>query len=144
MGARSMCLVIAILCVALVPDCLRAGESCPTCTGDACGSAWEPACRATWDEKKAKTPAYSLSCEYAGVRDRDPWHAPPPECRRHPPCGQVIVKKRLYLVAGEETTERVPKYDVRKVPTPCECAACRGAARSVWRPLAWLHEWLSW
>ena len=113
---------------------LPAGDHGPSCTGGAGGC--EPRCRGTWQEKKTKQPAYEIRCEYACARGRDPWHAPDPACRCRPPCGQVYVKKRLYKSAGEETVERVPRYDVTMVPAErCGCAACRGAGSGCWDPL---------
>lgn len=115
-----------------------------SCTGTTCGQACAPACKATWDEATTKKPAYSMKCEYACTRDRDPWHAKSPECRCSPPCGNVIVKKRLFKADGEEKVERVPKYEVQMVPAePCGCAACRRHERA-WDPLhslAWLLPW---
>lgn len=74
-----------------------------------------------------------MKCEYACVRGRDSWHAPPPECRCHPPCGDVIVKKKAYKTAGEEKVERVPKYEVQMVAAePCGCGHCRDH-----EPLCW-------
>ena len=117
-----------------------------SCVGDDCRQACVPACKATWDENKTKKPKYSIKCEYACTRGFDSWHAPPPECRCSPPCGDVIVKKRLFKAAGEETVERVPKYDVQMVPAePCGCAACRRHdTADRWNPLhtlAWLLPW---
>jgi len=117
-------------------SCTGAG-GCPECV---------PACKATWDEKKTKMPKYSITCEHACTRGFDSWHAPPPECRCSPPCGDVIVKKRLYKADGEEKVERVPKYDVQMVPAErCGCAACRRHdTADRWNPvhtLAWLLPW---
>jgi hypothetical protein len=92
-----------------------------------------PACSATWDEVKTKKPKYTMKCEYACARGRDSWHAPDPECRCSPPCGNVYVKKRFYKADGEEKVERVPKYDVKMVPAePCDCATCRDGGRVCW------------
>jgi hypothetical protein len=117
-------------------SCTGAG-GCPECV---------PACKATWDEKKTKKPKYSIKCEHACTRGFDSWHAPPPECRCSPPCGDVIVKKRLYKADGEEKVERVPKYEVQMVSAePCGCAACRRHDHShAWdslRSLTWLLPW---
>jgi hypothetical protein len=110
-------------------------EVYPGCTGPAACTSCAPACKATWDEKKSSKSKYSMKCEYACARDRDSWHAPPPECRPGPPCGAVYVKKRLYKVDGPEQVEKVPKYEVQMVPAePCHCAACRGSG-----PLCWLN-----
>ena len=43
-------------------SCTGSGD-CPECV---------PACRATWGEAKTKKPKYSMQCEYACVRGRDP------------------------------------------------------------------------
>ena len=117
-------------------SCTGAG-GCPECV---------PACKATWDEKTTNKPKYSITCEHACTRGFDSWHAPPPECRCSPPCGDVIVKKRLYKADGEEKVERVPKYDVQMVPAErCGCAACRRHdTADRWNPLhtlAWLLPW---
>jgi len=116
-----------------------------SCTDGDCCQGCVPACRATWDEKKTKKPKYSMKCEYACTRGFDPWHTPPPECSCSPPCGDVIVKKRLYKTDGPEQVERVPKYEVTMVPAdPCECAACRRHDPDWWHPLrtlAWLLPW---
>ena len=116
-----------------------------SCTGAGGCSECVPACKATWDEKKTKQPRYSMTCEHACARSFDRWHAPRPECRRCPPCGDVIVKKRLYKTDGPEEVERVPKYEVAMVPAdPCECTACRRHDPGWWHPLrtlAWLLPW---
>jgi hypothetical protein len=115
-------------------DCCDEHGSCISCTGS--GPCSEPRCKASWDEAKTQQPAYSMQCEYACARGRDSWHAPPPECRCCPPCGRVYVKKRLYKAEGQETVERIPKYEVKMVPAePCDCAACRGAGLCWWNPL---------
>jgi hypothetical protein len=111
-----------------------------SCTGSGDCPACVPACKATWDEAKTKKPKYSMKCEYACVRGRDSWHAPPPECRSSPPCGDIIVKKRFYKTDGPEKVERVPKYEVEMVPAePCHCAACSGVSPLCWwNPLSWV------
>ncbi len=126
------------------PDCGHP-TGCVSCTGDSC-RACVPACKGTWDEKKTKKTNYSIKCEYACTRGRDPWHAPPPECRCSPPCGDVIVKKRLYKTDGAEKVERVPKYEVQMMPAEsCGCAACRRDLRTPgWDPLGWLAWMLPW
>ncbi len=116
--------VVFVMSAGLV-TALRATAASPSCAS--CGGACVPCCRGTWGEKKSKDPKYEIRCEYACARDRDPWHAPDSECRCHPPCGRVYVKKRLYKSDGEETVERVPTYEVEMVPAdPCGCATCRG------------------
>ena len=108
--------------------------SCTSCTGPGLA----PRCKASWKEEKTKPPLYSMRCEYACARGRDSWHAPEPECRCRPPCGQVYVKKRLYKAEGKEKVERVPKYEVETVPVGgCGCAACRGG-HGGWDPLGLL------
>jgi hypothetical protein len=103
--------------------------ACPSCV---------PACQATWDQVKTRKPAYSIGCEHACARDYDCWCAEGPECRCSPPCGRVIVKKRLYKAEGDEKVEKVPKYDVKiKAAEPCDCARCQGVC--FWNPLAVLH-----
>jgi len=105
--------------------------SCASCTGPGL----EPRCKATWDEAKARQPEYSMKCEYACARARDPWHAPEPECRCRPPCGSVYVKKRLYKTE-QEKVERVPRYEVETVPVgACGCGSCAAGRRSAWDPL---------
>lgn len=136
----------AVVLLVLISRPSPAADSCcshPSGTG---GPAYVPACKATWDEKKSSNPWYSLKCEYACVRGFDSWHAPPPECRCSPPCGDVIVKKRLYKADGPEKVERVPKYEVQMVPAaPCGCAACRGHHGGDWlHPLRLLTACLPW
>jgi len=122
----------------------RARAGCSGCTGGC--QECVPVCSGTWDEKKSSKPVYSMKCEYACVRGRDAWHAPPPECRCHPPCGEVIVKKKFYKTDGPEKVERVPKYEVKMVPTePCDATPCRDDSRLCWwNPLALLHRCTSW
>lgn len=120
----------------------RAGDhSCPgpSCTDTGPRHRCVPACSATWGEKKTKDTDYTMTREYACARGRDPWHAPAPECRCSPPCGNVYVKKRLYKTPGEETVERVPKYGVRMVAAPCgHCGADDGLCW--WNPLRFLFD----
>ncbi|MFM8415712.1 MAG: hypothetical protein ACKOCX_13445 [Planctomycetota bacterium] len=121
------------LSIAVVATAIQAGQcgSGTGCTGGRC----EARCRAAWEEQKTKQPAYEIRGEYACARGRDPWHAPEPECRCRPPCGQVYVKKRLYKSEGEEIVERVPRYEVAMVPAePCGCDACRRGGRHAWDP----------
>ncbi len=126
------------------PDCGHP-TGCASCTGDACHIC-VPGCKGTWDEKKTKKTDYSMKCEYACVRGFDSWHAPPPECRCTPPCGDVIVKKKLYKADGDEKVERVPKYEAQMVPAePCGCATCRRQRRGpAWDPFGWLAWMLPW
>jgi hypothetical protein len=126
---------------ALVGAVFQASAAGPSCTGgDAHGP---PRCRATWEDEKRKSTDYAIRCEYACARGRDSWHAPEPECRCRPPCGQVYVKKRLYKSEGKETVERVPKYEVEKAPQqPCGCAACVAGRAHGWSAfgiLTFLH-----
>jgi hypothetical protein len=86
------------------------------CTGEAPCCECVPACKSSWDEKKTKKPVYSMKCEYSCERAREPWHT---ECRCSPPCGEVFVKKKLYK-REEEKVEKVPKYEVKMVPAPCD------------------------
>jgi hypothetical protein len=131
---------MAVLCAADGP------RGHVSCTGpDGC-PACRPDCKASWEDVKTQQSTYSLTYDYACTRAFDPWHAPNAECRCRPPCGNVIVKKRLYKAKGEETVERVPKYDVQMVPIePCGCAACRRHdTADRWNPLhtlAWLLPW---
>ena len=102
------------------------------------GPCYEPRCRAEWEEHTTKKSAYTITCEHACARARDRWHAPDPECRRHPPCGKVYVKKRLYKQDGKETVERVPKYEVEMTPTGrCHCPGCRGPWAHLWGSFDW-------
>jgi hypothetical protein len=134
-------LAAALATTASEPEPVRAGGGC---TGG-CG-ACVPACSGTWEEKKTTKPRYSMTCEQAGVRGRDPWHAPADECRCHPPCGQVIVKKRFFKAAGPETVERVPKYEVHQVAAEaCDHTSGHGESRLCWwNPLAILQRCTSW
>ena len=129
-AAVAACLAAATLaadCACGRPTCTEPG-GCRTCV---------PACKAAWDEVKTKKPKYSMKCEWACARDYDCWCAAPAECRCTPPCGRVIVKKRIYKEDGEETVEKVPKYEVVMVPEgPCDCPRCSGCW---WSPLAILH-----
>lgn len=124
-----------------------ADEACHhlSCTAGDCCQERVPGCKATWDEMKTKQPRYSMRCDHACTRSFDPWHAPRPECRCCPPCGDVIVKKRLYKTDGPEEVERVPKYEVAMIQAgPCECAACRRHEPDWWHPLrtlAWILPW---
>lgn len=146
---RSMMALVAMLGIATTASHLGAADGpggCTSCTGHDCRQICAPACRASWDEATTNKPRYSMKCEYACARGRDPWHTPAPECRCSPPCGDVIVKKRLYKADGEKTVERVPKYEVQMVPAePCGCAACcRHRRAEGWDPLqalAWLLPW---
>ena len=101
-----------------------------------------PACSGSWDENKSSKPVYTMTCDYAGTRGRDPWHAPSPECRCQPPCGEVIVKKRFYKTDGPATIERVPKYEVRMVADePCDCRSCQGGGGVCWwNPFEFLRQ----
>ena len=118
----------APVAAAVLGAVVQAGAAGPSCT--ACGPAGVPRCRATWEEKKTKAVDYEIRCEYACARDRDPWHAPPPDCRCRPACGVVYVKKRLHKHEGEATVERAPKYEVELVsPRPCGCGGCAGPTR---------------
>jgi hypothetical protein len=143
------CLWFALLILLVAGPAAIKAASCDcghvSCTGAGGCQECVPACKATWDEKKTKKPNYSMKCEHACTRSFDPWHTPPPECRCSPPCGDVIVKKRLFKTDGPEEVERVPKYEVAMVPAdPCECAACRRHEAGWWHPLrtlAWLLPW---
>lgn len=147
---RLACSVVLVLGVAASAPLIRAADGgCGhrSCTGPSCTClSCVPACKGTWDEKQTTETDYSLKCDYACVRGRDPWHAPPPECRCAPPCGDVIVKKRLFKAAGKQQVERVPNYEVAMVPAePCSCACCRPRHAphgwDPWRSLAWLLPW---
>lgn len=145
---RRLIFAVVMILVGPTASALQgAGSGCghASCTAEGGCPACAPACKATWDEAKTKKPKYSMKCEYACTRGFDPWHAPAPECRCRPPCGDVIVKKRLYKVDGPEKVERVPKYEVQMVAAePCGCSACRGEAEACWwHPLRSLGEWLS-
>lgn len=144
---RRLILTIVMMGVGIAASVLRAADcGHVSCTDEAACPACVPACKATWDAAKSKKPKYSMKCEYACARGFDPWHAPPPECRCRPPCGDVIVKKRLYKADGPEKVERVPKYEVQMVPAePCDCVACRGRDGTCWwHPLRLVAGWLSW
>ncbi len=110
--------------------------SCTSCTGPGL----QPRCQTSWDEAKTKQPEYAITCEYAGARARDPWHAPEPECRCRPPSASLYVKKRLFKTEREKI-ERVPKYEVETAP-----AGSRGRGSSTggglfgWDPLG-LWSW---
>ena len=90
-------------------SCTGAGP-CPQCV---------PACKSSWEEKKVKTPKYSVKCDYMCERAHESWHTGPTECRCRPPCGEVFIKKKVFKTE-EEKVEKVPKYEVKMVPAPCQ------------------------
>lgn len=145
---RLLAIGLAAVLTAAAPDsaAVRAGGCLGGC--EAC----VPVCSGTWEEKKIAKPRYSMTCEHACVRGRDPWHAPSPECRCHPACGRVIVKKRVFKAEGPETVERVPKYEVRHVTAEgCDHNSSRDAPRRRdeprlcwWNPLVILQRCTSW
>lgn len=137
-------LAIALVTIAVAAAAGLARGGCGGCTGG-CHEC-VPACSGTWDEKKTTKPLYTMRCEYACVRGRDPWHAPAPECRSRPACGDMIVKKRFYKADGPEKVERVPRYEVTMVPAePCDRASGPEEPRLCWwNPLALLHRCTSW
>lgn len=116
-------------------SCCDAG-GCQTCV---------PACAGTWEEKRSSKPTYSMTREYACGRGADSWHAPPPESRCCPPCGEVFIKKRAYKTPGDEKVERVPKYEVQMVAADsCDRGRCRSDEPLCWwdplnllRPFTW-------
>lgn len=130
------------LLLAAFGDGVRA--ACTGCTGG-CREC-VPVCRGSWEEKGSAKPQYSMKCEYAGTRAADAWHAPTPECRCHPPCGEVIVKKRIYKTDGPEQVERVPTYEVRMMPVePCDSCTCGGDRQPCWwNPFALLRRCGDW
>lgn len=138
MTTRSCLLTAALLGAAVAATAWAADATC-TDTGRCVECV--PACTATWDEKKATQPAYTMECEYACARDVDSWHAPPPDCRCTPPCGRLYVKKRIFKTETDAEAERVPKYEVTTVAAPAyDCNRCRGSCW--WDPLglcAWLQ-----
>jgi hypothetical protein len=138
MTTRS-CLLVAALLGVVVATTARAADC--TCTDTGRCQDCVPACKASWDEKKAKNPAYDMKCEYACARDFDSWHAPAAECRCTPPCGRLYVKKRIFKTEADAKPERVPKYEVATVAAPpCDCSHCRGLCW--WDPFGlcgWLH-----
>jgi hypothetical protein len=134
-------LCAALACCLAAAAAIAADCTCDhaTCTDPGRCQTCVPACKATWDEVKTKKPCYSMKCEWACTRGYDCWCAAPAECRCSPPCGRVIVKKRIYKEEGEETVEKVPKYEVAMVPdAPCDCPRCT-AGCCWWNPLALLH-----
>lgn len=130
------------LLIAGLPNRVRAG--CTGCTGGC--QECVPACRGTWEEKTSTKPVYTMKCEYACTRAADAWHAPSPECRCHPPCGNVIVKKRFFKSDGPEHVERVPKYEVRMMPAQprTNCDHASGHESAWWNPLAMLRRCGDW
>jgi len=148
MDRRTVILIVGLALVAIPPAVRAATCGCGhvSCTGSGDCPECVPACTATWEEKKSTKPKYSIRCEYACTRGFDSWHAPDPECRCRPPCGDVLVKKRLYKADGPETVERVPKYDVHMVPAaPCGCDACRERDEPRWwHPVRMLTGMLAW
>ena len=119
-------------------DCTCDGPRCTNCTNHAASPPCEPACKSSWDEKKSTKTKYTMTCEPACARAAECFCTEPAECRCSPPCGQIYTKKRLYKQPGEETVEKVPKYEVKMVPAePCDCARCSGVCW--WNPLSVLH-----
>lgn len=133
-------LLVLLAFLFAMPTAAMATSSCSDGT-----CACVPRCRGTWHDEKTRKPDYDIRCDYACARGRDPWHAPDPDCRCHPPCGRVYVKKRLYKTEGREVVDRVPRYEVQMVPaTPCDGAGCRTARQALWDPfgiLRLLHPW---
>jgi hypothetical protein len=138
--------LLGMLAACCLEGSRAADPSCAvSCTDTGVRCTCVPACKATWEEKKSSKPEYSLKCEYACARGRDSWHAPDPECRCCPPCGNVYIKKRFYKTDGEEKVERVPKYEVRMVHAPCAGESCHGPAKPCWwNPLRLLPAFGSW
>lgn len=130
--------ILSAACIAVAGAADGGGHV--SCTGSDDCLACMPACQATWGEAKSRKPKYSMKCEYGCVRGRDSWHAPPPECRSRPPCGDIIVKKRLYKTDGPEKVERVPKYEVETLAAePCRCISCIGHPPVCWwNPVHWI------
>jgi hypothetical protein len=134
---RTLVASIALVLPALATIALAADQAC-SCTDESPCRACTPACKATWEEQKSKQTVYSMKCEYACARGYDCWCAESAECRCSPPCGKVIVKKRLYKADGAEKVEKVPKYEATMVPAePCDCARCSGVCW--WNPLSVIH-----
>ena len=110
----------------------------PACTGCNPRSEGVPACNSSWKETKTKKTKYTMTCEPACARAAECFCTEPAECRCSPPCGQIYAKKKLFKQPGEETVEKVPKYEVKIVPgEPCDCARCSGVCW--WNPLSVLH-----
>jgi hypothetical protein len=119
-------------------DCACGGPTCTNCVEQAACQPCEPACKSSWDEKKTKKTKYTMKCEPACARAAECFCTGPAECRCSPPCGRIYTKKKLYKQPGEETVEKVPKYEVKMVPAePCDCARCCGVCW--WNPLSVLH-----
>ncbi|MEX0671561.1 MAG: hypothetical protein WD060_14010 [Pirellulales bacterium] len=135
-----------VACCLADPTAANPSCSATSCTDTGIRQECVPACKATWDEKKSSKPRYSMKCEYACTRGRDSWHAPAADCRSSPPCGDVIVKKRFFKTDGEETVERVPKYEVQMVAAePCDCTSCTGHDRLCWwNPLSLVRRCGGW
>ena len=142
---RQMCatlLAIAGLaaCVGIssAADCACGGPNGENGTNDTACLSCEPACKPSWDEKKTTKTKYTIKCEPACARAAECFCTGPAECRCSPPCGHIYTKKKLFKQPGEETVEKVPKYEVRMVPAgPCDCVRCAGVCW--WNPLAVLH-----
>jgi hypothetical protein len=121
MGTRVVVAGVALIAASLaaVGQTATCGCGHGGCAGESGCREYVPACKSSWDEKKTKKAVYSMKCEYACERAREPWHT---ECRCSPPCGEVFIKKKLYK-RQEEEVERVPKYEVKMVPAPCDHCA---------------------
>lgn len=135
---------LAILLLSATVPMPPVAAECPCgrdgCTGPAAPEC-APACKASWEEKKAKKSRYAMKCEYACARAAEPWHTGSPECRCSPPCGNVYVKKRFFKTE-EEKVERVPKYEVRMMPTEPSCPGCPRCSVCWWNPLSVLRHLL--
>lgn len=94
-------------------------HSCTTAADRHC----ERVCKSSWDEKRSKTPTYTLECDFLCERARESWHADPAKCRCAPPAGTVFVKKKVFKTVTEEV-EKVPKYEVQMVAAPA-CHGCQ-------------------
>jgi hypothetical protein len=122
----------------LAADCTCSSRSCMHCTDHTACQPCEPACQSSWDDKKTKKTKYTMKCEPACARAAECFCTGPAECRCSPPCGSIYTKKKLFKQPGEETVEKVPKYEVKMVPgEPCDCARCCDVCW--WNPLSVLH-----
>jgi len=119
-------------------DCGCGGPNCTNLTDHAACQPCEPVCKSSWEEKKTKKTKYTMTCEPACARAAECFCTGPTECRCNPPCGNLYTKKKLFKQPGEESVEKVPKYEVKMVPAgPCDCARCEGVCW--WNPLSVFH-----
>ena len=119
---RRLAIICSLALSMSAADVLHANECCGPAT---------PGCKPRWEDKKTKTPKYTMKCDDECVRGFDRWcdHGCCPEDT--PPCGGAFTKKKLFK-KEEDKVERVLKYEVATAP----CAPCLPLPPADCRP-AW-------